>query len=155
MNDLPTTTEIEPLPAQLAEEVPARAPGPVLCRVCSAPNPNLRRDCEDCGYHFSPEELVATAVVTATPPKPAVKLQGRYEVGQQVNERLGVVRYKGLDHGVEGAPVPIYILQQAAPEARPPPPSPKRFRRKATSATTSCRASTRCCSAVRFRSLAR
>ncbi len=122
MNDMPPTsdTEIEPLPAQLEEEAPAPPPpGPVVCRVCSAPNPKLRRDCEDCGYHFSDAELLATSSAPAAA-RPTVKLQGRYEVGQQVNDRMGVVRYRGLDHGDgTGTAVPVYILQQAAPEAIP------------------------------------
>jgi protein phosphatase len=113
VNDTPTLDDRD-LPAPLAEETPAAPPGPVLCRVCATPNPNLTRECIDCGYHFTPDDLAATS---SAPKGPAVKLQGRYEIGQNVNERLGVARFKGLDHGDgngSGPPVPIFILQQAA-----------------------------------------
>jgi protein phosphatase len=123
VNNTPPPTEIEPLPAQLVEETPAPAvPPPVLCRVCSTPNPNLNRECADCGYHFTADDFAATATASAapSPARPTVKLQGRYEVGQQISDKLGVVRYRGFDHG-EGsaAPIPVFIVQQAVAAAPP------------------------------------
>ena len=53
------------------------------------------------------------------PDEPAVLLQNRYEVGAKVSERTGergiVIRYKGLDRGTAGGPVPIFILAQPLP----------------------------------------
>lgn len=40
---------------------------------------------------------------------PSVRLQGRYEVGALINERLGISRFRGIDHG-EGAPKPVTIV---------------------------------------------
>ena len=126
MNEPTPTTEVEPLPAQLVEEGPPTVTEPtvVLCRVCSTPNPNLNQACADCGYHFTPEDLMGTPQGASGPTQPTVKLQGRYQVGQKVTDRLGVVRYRGLDHGDGSSPpVPVFILQQAVaalpPEAMP------------------------------------
>jgi protein phosphatase len=120
VNNTPPTSDLEALQAPLTEEASAATPSPVKCPVCLTPNPNLRRDCPECGYHFTNEDLAAKAAAPADPPKPGVKLQGRYELGKKINERMGVVRYRGIDHG-DGTvlPVEVYILQQAAVEAPP------------------------------------
>ena len=125
VHDTPPTIDLEPLPAQLAEVVPAAPPAPVLCRVCATPNPNLTRECSDCGYHFTPDDLKPTAAAAPVAVAPTVKLQGRFAVGEKVNERQGVARYKGLDHGDgSGAPVPVFILQQSVVAAAIPAAAP-------------------------------
>ena len=40
---------------------------------------------------------------------PAVRLQGRYELGALVNERLGVSRHRGFDHE-GGTPTPVIVV---------------------------------------------
>ena len=43
------------------------------------------------------------------PNSTTVRLQGRYEIGALTNQRLGVSRYRGIDHG-DGTPKPITIV---------------------------------------------
>lgn len=102
----------------------AAAPAAICCPVCQATNSLGRSFCDDCGYHFSPADLVlksATipdAILLATPvaAQPSVLLLNRFEVTALVNERCGVQRFQGLDRGDGSSPPqPVMILAQALP----------------------------------------
>jgi serine/threonine protein phosphatase PrpC len=121
----PAELPIEDIPAPLAEappepetqattvaEAPPEAPPPLLCPVCGSPRRGESPSCDDCGYYFSKADL-ARAAAESAPPPPAVRLQGRYELGERIGERGGVCRYRGLDHGDGSRPaVPVVILEQ-------------------------------------------
>jgi protein phosphatase len=107
-----TPTVDDPPPAQPVAALPA---APVLCRVCGMTRQGDADSCADCGYYFKPEDLIAAA----PPGVPPVLLQGRYEVGEPINARDNLHRFKGFDHGV-APPAPVVILRQpAAPEPLP------------------------------------
>lgn len=134
----------EAIPMALpVEPCPPVVPTSIACRICGSDNPLSSSECHDCGYHFTEAELArartpeAPAVgefplavpVTAEPVRPIVVLQNRFEVGEKVSERQGVIRYRGLDRG-DGShpPVPVFILQEKLAEgllaAEPLPASP-------------------------------
>ncbi len=117
---------IEAPPA--AEAPPAEAPPApdVRCPVCDWVNAKKQSWCGDCGYCFSPAELEAKSapaavaaagpVAAPAPPAPGMRLQERYELGEQVSDRLGVTRFRAVDHG-DGSrpPVPVFVLRQQLP----------------------------------------
>jgi serine/threonine protein phosphatase PrpC len=114
-------TPAEPAPAEVGPAAPAApaAEAPVIrCPVCDAPNPKKQESCHDCGYYYSAAELEGngSAPAAAAPAAPAVRLKDRYVLGEKMSERLGVTRYRALDHGDgSAAPVPVVILAQALP----------------------------------------
>src|SRR5262249_28718446 len=85
---------------ELAPRGAARAGrAPLLCPVGQSPHNGSQPSCPDCGYYFSQAELAGPEAPSEEPPGPAVRLQDRFEVGARIDERQGVVRYRGLDHG--------------------------------------------------------
>lgn len=117
------------VPLAIPVELPERpAPTSITCRICGSENPLSRSDCHDCGYHFTDADRAAghpggnsapaevpmvLPVASAEPAGPVILLQGRFELGQKVTERRGVIRYRGLDRGDgSGPPVPVFILQE-------------------------------------------
>jgi serine/threonine protein phosphatase PrpC len=84
--------------------------------VCGSPHQGSNPSCADCGYYFSPADLAGAASAAAADAGPAVRLQDRFELGERLSERNGVVRFRGLDHGAAGAPVPVVILRQEVPQ---------------------------------------
>ncbi len=103
----------------------ASAPATLTCRICKEVNPVSRAECRECGYHFTDADrsngpVSAPAGAGSAPPGaaavpagPVVVLQNRFELGEKVTERLGVIRYRGLDRG-DGSrpPAPVFILQE-------------------------------------------
>jgi len=109
-------------------------PTTLSCPICGTVNALTRADCFDCGFHFSASDLARARATSSSPDArnvnqstdpdipiaalavsaaPSVRLQDRFEVGEKINERCGVVRYCGLDHGDgSGPPVGVIILQQ-------------------------------------------
>ncbi|HEY7315905.1 MAG TPA: protein phosphatase 2C domain-containing protein [Gemmataceae bacterium] len=113
---------VEPLQETLPEIpsplVDAAAPPTILCPICGAARKGDSSSCDDCGYYFSAADLArgTVAAPAAAAEAPAVRLQNRYEVGEQVSDRFGVVRFRGLDHGDGSSPpAPVVIVRQAAP----------------------------------------
>jgi serine/threonine protein phosphatase PrpC len=111
----PQEEEVAPPPAETIPSAPA-----AVCPFCQAPRvPNLTF-CDDCGLVF-PNQPETPAVAPPPPAAPAGRVKGRYELGEVVNQRGDVVRYRGLDHGAENQPpVPVIVLRAAAPVAEPP-----------------------------------
>ena len=112
-------------PAKTAEAPPPPRPsGPLTCPSCGTVCAADSKFCGDCGWMFatdaglalpsSPAPSITSSRANPMPASSSVRLQGRYELGVLFNERLGVSRYRGLDHG-NGAPRPITII--AAPLA--------------------------------------
>jgi serine/threonine protein phosphatase PrpC len=110
-----------------APALPTAAPE-VVCPVCTSPNPRAEPFCADCGYYFSAEELAGGGARLEAAPAPGARVQGRYELGERISERLGLSRFHALDHGDgSGPPVPVVVLRQALPAAAPaaePAPAP-------------------------------
>lgn len=122
--------------AELVEDAET-VPTTITCRCCGTVNALNRADCHDCGYHFTDRDRAdAQAVVGAVPGPvpfpvavpvsgapagPAIVLQERFELGEKITEREGVVRYRGLDRG-DGSlpPAPVFILQQKLEVSEPP-----------------------------------
>jgi serine/threonine protein phosphatase PrpC len=122
----------EAAPMEPASPVePAAAPGPVvsalaaLCPICQAPRTATDAYCDNCGLVFPPDEPPSSAPPPAESPAPPRLLAGRYQLGQRLGERGGILRYRGVDHGA-GLPEgqPVVILQAAhaeLPQAMPAP----------------------------------
>jgi protein phosphatase len=119
------TAKSEPLPdlpAPLVGE--PTAPPPVVCPVCTATRKGEESSCGDCGYYFSPADLAprtaapssgasnGVAPVAAIPA--AVSLKDRYDIHEQISERAGVLRFRGVDRS-SGSPVPVVVIRQAVP----------------------------------------
>ncbi len=117
-------TPAEPLKVETPPVPPPAPPAALPCPSCGTPAKPGAKFCDDCGYMFAadaglalpsaPAASIASSRVNPMPASPAVRLQGRYEVGALVNERLGISRYRGFDHQ-GGAPRPVIIV--AAPVA--------------------------------------
>ncbi len=136
---IPLAGPVEAMPletAQPAEELVTAAPPPpstIACPICGSSNALDRGDCFDCGYHFSPADLERARAGNAAAgpdtipyaiPLPAdapIRLQDRFELGEKISERCGVVRYRGLDYGDGSSPpVPVIILEQKTPMSAQP-----------------------------------
>ncbi|MCI0682222.1 MAG: protein phosphatase 2C domain-containing protein [Gemmataceae bacterium] len=108
-----------PAPPANPPEVAAPPAGPLLCPSCSSVCKAGSKFCDDCGWMFAPDAGLAlpsssapSITASRANPMPAtstVRLQGRYELGTLVNERAGINRYRGVDHG-NGAPKPVTIV---------------------------------------------
>ncbi len=97
----------------VAEALPVETPAKLLCPVCQSEHDGRSAYCSDCGYYFSPEDLLPSGVPSAAP-APVLWLQDRYEVGARINDRNGVERFHALDHGDKTkAPVPVIVVRQA------------------------------------------
>ena len=127
----PSPAEAEPVPEALAlsptdpdiDLEPTPIPTAILCPACTASNPPGQPYCSDCGYYFSATDLAATVSPIAPEPAPAplTLLQGRYELGELLSDRLGVQRYRAVDRGDDARPtLEVAILRQKLP----PPPAP-------------------------------
>jgi len=125
-DEIPMAIPVEPLE-------PA-APTSITCRICGSENALSRADCHDCGYHFTDADRACVSSSGASAPieiplalpvplpavGPVILLLGRFALGEKVTERLGVIRYRGLDHGDGSqALVPVFILQQQLPPPVP------------------------------------
>jgi serine/threonine protein phosphatase PrpC len=137
---LPPDSRAESPP--VAEALPVREAVPVAleCPVCSSAHTGDQPYCGECGYHFTPADLAGPDVPQAIPvaqpvaggggqgpgssPRPGNPsggggsgglLQGRFEVGQLLGERLGIARFRGRDRGDgSGSPVPVILVRQVA-----------------------------------------
>ena len=130
--ETPAASAEQPLEALEVKEELAAPPGPPappqLCPSCQTPRKGSQPFCEDCGWMFGPNDPVpvngAVPNPVASNPAPAnrpplgTRLKDRYEIQEQVGERSGVYRYRGLDHG-SGPPTPVVIVQAAALEMAP------------------------------------
>src|SRR5204863_4283833 len=93
----PVAAPAEEAPSPKAEAAPA-----ILCPVCGFPHQGQSHYCADCGYHFSPSDLVpreagAAPAAAGAAGQPGRRLQDRFEVRERISERNGVRRYRGLD----------------------------------------------------------
>jgi PPM family protein phosphatase len=93
----------------------------VLCPVCGAARRGEELSCGDCGYYFSPADLAPRSAALSgadngnegSSELPAFRLKDRFEVREQISERCGVTRYRGMDHGDgSGLPTPVVIVRQ-------------------------------------------
>src|SRR5262245_4395959 len=85
--------------AQEAPVAVASAPsssGVQLCPLCQAERRGTSSYCLDCGYIFPKDALLAAST-------PASRIKGRYALGEQLTERCGITRFRGLDHGSSGS----------------------------------------------------
>ncbi len=120
---VPAVAVVAALPAVASAPPPISAPvGPRPCPSCGTVCKADAKFCDDCGWMFagdaglalpsSPTPSILTLRAIAMPNSPSVRLQGRYEIGALTNERLGISRYRGIDHG-DGVPKPITIVALA------------------------------------------
>jgi serine/threonine protein phosphatase PrpC len=115
----PLADTLPEIPSALVPE--STAPAPIVCPVCASPRKDDESSCGDCGYYFSPADLAprngsAAAATNATPTAdmPTVRLKERYEIRETISDRLGVTRYRALDHGVGSGPaIPVVVVRQA------------------------------------------
>jgi PPM family protein phosphatase len=116
---------VEVVPSPLPVATPAAPPAPAAptaCPSCGAARKPAAKFCDDCGWMFAadaglalpstPAPSIINSRANAMSASPAVRLQGRYELGAQVNERLGVNRYRGFDHE-GGTPKAVIIVASA------------------------------------------
>ncbi len=95
--------DLEPPPAVVAEALPE------TCPSCGSLRKGTSTFCDDCGWMFAaskPAARVSSPRATMLQAA-AVRIKDRYEVGQLINERAGICRYRGIDHGAGGLPVTI------------------------------------------------
>lgn len=128
-----------PVPVPVGEEPPLEEPEleaaeppkatSITCPYCTATNPITESYCSDCGGYFS-KELIAAAMAVSVSGSvgsngsgevamPQVvssstsgRLMDRFELGELVNERRGVQRYRGVDHQTGER---VTIIRQALP----------------------------------------
>jgi protein phosphatase len=116
---IPLEPAAEPPPAAIpVEEVPVAKPQAANCPMCQAPRQGNSAFCEDCGWMFPAG--AAVAAVFSPSPSPAqangtMRLKGRYEIREQLNQRGELARYRGLDHGAS-PPAAVLIVREAMPE---------------------------------------
>jgi serine/threonine protein phosphatase PrpC len=112
--------------AEAVEEAPAARPPVLVCPVCATPNPTRKAYCDDCGYYFTAAELAIEAPAAQAAPAlpvpgaPPVRIQGRYELGERLSDRLGVTRFRAVDYG-DGSlpPVHVVLVRQELPPPMP------------------------------------
>jgi protein phosphatase len=122
------------LPVAALEEPPA-PPVPMTtlrCPSCGLESPLSEAFCGDCGYYFSAADRAAVSPPTngaepaadpPAPPPPPARVADRYELIEKVSERLGVERFRALDHGEgSGPPVPVILIRQPLSQAAGEPP---------------------------------
>lgn len=107
-----------PLAAPVAAEPPLAAPATELaCPICGSARTVAMSCCDSCGYFF-PADLAATGGPTPSArPTTGARVGGRFELTTLITEKLGVSRFRGLDHGRGGSPVPVVIVRMAVPPA--------------------------------------
>jgi serine/threonine protein phosphatase PrpC len=122
--DLPPTFPEAAVPPEAAPPPEAPAPPetpaapPQLCPICESPRSGDQKWCDSCGYMFPPGGAPLAAAAGGNPgaSEPGTRINGRYELVTLLNERQGVARFRGLDHGDSAAPpVPVIILRQERP----------------------------------------
>ncbi len=124
----PAVTPIEEPTGEMPAPAIEAPVSSILCPVCGAARRGEDSSCGDCGYYFTPEDLMPGNSVPSVDgngnaPLPAFRLKDRFEVRERISERCGVTRYRGLDHGDgSGIPVPVVIVRQAVvrPVEEPP-----------------------------------
>jgi serine/threonine protein phosphatase PrpC len=104
-----------PPPQLSAPAAEPAAAASLACPICGAGRSAAQSCCDSCGYFFPPDLPAASAVATARPA--GSRLGGRYELQELLNERLGVSRFRGLDHGGGPQPVPVVIVRAPLPPA--------------------------------------
>ena len=126
----PSPAEAEPVPVATPAPTdpdlllePEPAPSAIVCPACTASNPVGQPYCSDCGYYFSANDLAATVAqsVPETAPALLTLLQGRYELGELLSDRLGVQRYRAIDRGDDSRPtLEVAIVRQKFPPTPAP-----------------------------------
>ena len=111
------TPPAEPSPAdpETPAGEPAPDPAPATCPQCGAVRAADTQYCGDCGFIFAVEGPAGPAAV------PTGLVGGRYRLVLLVNERGGVARFRGLDEGVGGDPIPVTVVREPAPPETPGP----------------------------------
>jgi protein phosphatase len=122
--------EEAPAPVEEPPPPPPVAPTTIRCPSCTTVCPLSDAFCGDCGYYFSdadraaagpPAAAAAAPVSAAAPPANPGRIQGRYELLEKISERLGVERFRALDHE-SGSGVPVTIVRQPLPPPFEEPP---------------------------------
>lgn len=113
---IPVADEVEPVAA--AEEAPQAPPDETqTCPFCGAARLETQAFCTDCGLIFPPDgQEAAMSNVPADAGADIGLLQGRYEIREQIVERNGVSRHRGVDHGAS-PPANVVIVRAAVPVA--------------------------------------
>ena len=110
---------VPPIVETPIEHLPA---APQLCLACGTPRHSGSAFCFDCGWLFPAAGAVVAPMSAGSPPlrdsaMPATtntRLQNRYEIGDLLCERQGVLRHRGTDQ-TNGHPV--VIVSAPMPEA--------------------------------------
>ena len=118
------------IPSPLLADTPpvaeAATAAPILCPICGAPRKGEEASCGDCGYYYSPADLAP--LMNGNPNNsdvpaaiPASRLRNRYELRDLISDRMGVARFRGLDHGHGSSPpIPVIVVRQVLPKAAEP-----------------------------------
>lgn len=113
--DSSETLEEELEEDQREEVPPPPVAGPSACPACTADWSPGSNYCADCGFMLpaaptaSSQTQKSSAARIAAMPQPNVKLRNRFQVGELIQERQGICRYRGTDHG-QTPPRPITIV---------------------------------------------
>jgi protein phosphatase len=118
--DFPEATPAPP-PAEAAPAAKPAAPAVAQCPCCGGKRLPADVYCGDCGYHFKdpfPEgEASAVPVAELLPPAAPIRLKERYELLEQIGERLGVERFRAIDLGLSGTDaIPVIVVRELARE---------------------------------------
>jgi hypothetical protein len=95
------------------------APVVAQCPCCGGQRLPKDTYCGDCGYFYKepfPEgEASAVPVATLLPPAVPIRLKERYELLEQIGERLGVERFHARDLGLSGMDnIPVIVVREIA-----------------------------------------
>ncbi len=124
-DDAPPASPVAEAPAPIPvvePEVPPAAPAP--CPICDTLRTSARTYCDSCGYIF-PADHGCTAHPTAAAniPVPNAVVRDRYDLGERLDERLGVERFRATDRTTGTAVVVVRIplppMVEAIPAAEP------------------------------------
>jgi serine/threonine protein phosphatase PrpC len=127
-NTFPMPDSTDELP--LLEAAPASAndtqeiPAPIHCRICGATRQEGHVSCTDCGYYFTPADLLPQTTPVTT--RPGKRIRDRYETGEVLSRRGNMTRCRGIDHAGAEGPVAVVVVfeatdtSEAVPDTRLP-----------------------------------
>jgi serine/threonine protein phosphatase PrpC len=112
--------EVAPPTIEMPPVVEAPPAPPLLCLACGTPRKAGLEFCHDCGWLFPVGGAAASPVASsslrdaAMPATTNARLNNRFEVGELICDRQGVLRHRGVDQ-TNGHPV--VIVSSPAPAA--------------------------------------
>ncbi len=113
---------VEVTAAEVTPPVAVAPPAAQLCMACGTPRQGSTSYCNDCGWMFTSADASSAAVssgsssrAAAMPATSALRLRNRYDVGPQICDRQGVLRFRGVDSST-GKQI-VVVAETLAPAA--------------------------------------